>query len=439
MEFAEEDKKGGDLMIGDITTDIKSLSQNRPLITSEIDKLNDSYGHAFILKKYAGIKEEYQIKGVLEHSVMLMDQVWLGDLSIPLPVHFTFSSYRFSYLRQFTNKALFAIGPSIHYAAPQFSREEINQMREALGNTLLVFLPHSSIQILVEFHHDRILPYLKRFEKEYENILICIGWRDVQRGIDAPYKAEGYTCVTAGHVFDRNFLPRLKSLIMLSSHTMSFGFGTHVGFCIHLGKPHWISPIEMPVSAPDKISKTAMYHGTPLGVGQGKYFIKFFREPRDDISPEQKDLVELWWGCNEVRNPAGLRELFSIAEDMFKRGYLPSDKATPLMLRQSFEYIREEKEENLKTLFKEARKIGFHPFWQRYLKAVMAWKKGDIERASVLIEEIKANGSLKKYTNILLEEIRQGESYSFITAEGILDLYPRPKFFAKKKTNLPWR
>ncbi len=426
-------------MIENVMTDIKSLAQNRPLITSEIDKLNDSYGHAFILKNYAGIKEKYQIKGVLEHSVMLMDQVWLGDFSIPLPVHFTFSSYRFPYLRQVTNKALFAIGPSIHYASPQFSSEEIKQMREALGKTLLVFIPHSSIQILVEFHHEKILPYIKKIEKEFDNILVCIGWRDVQRNMEAPYKAEGYTCVTAGHVFDRNFLPRLKTLIRLSSHTMSFGFGTHIGFCIHLGKPHWVYPVPMPVSAPDRISRTAMYHGTPLAVGQTEYFMELFKEPRDDISDKQKELVDLWWGGNEVRSPGELRELFDIAEDMFKKRYLPCDKVTSLMIRQCFDYIEKIEESKFHRIMQEAKKIGFHPAWKLYLKSCMSLKKGDVSGAYQLLKNIKTRDTvLKKHVNLLLEKVKK-EKFEIASIENlVLNLYPKPSFFAHKRLNLPW-
>lgn len=38
-------------MIEGVISDIKSLAQERPLITSEVFKLNDLYGHACILKK----------------------------------------------------------------------------------------------------------------------------------------------------------------------------------------------------------------------------------------------------------------------------------------------------------------------------------------------------------------------------------------------------
>lgn len=190
---------------------------------------------------------------------MVFDHVWPNDLAVPFPAHFVFSHHRFPFLRQVTNKALFAIGPSIHYAEPLFSEGELEEIKKALGKTLLVFLPHSSRSLVFKYDYHEILSYLKEFEKDFDNILICVAWRDVLLDFERPFVSKGYTCVTAGHVHDRNFLPRLKTLILISSHTMSFNFGSHIGFCIYLNRPHWVIGLKKTeVEGPEEIKKSSL-------------------------------------------------------------------------------------------------------------------------------------------------------------------------------------
>lgn len=45
-----------------------------------------------------------------------------------------------------------------------------------------------------------------------------------------------YEVVTAGHYYDYNFLPRLRSIIETSDITMSNNLGSHLGQCIYLNK-----------------------------------------------------------------------------------------------------------------------------------------------------------------------------------------------------------
>jgi hypothetical protein len=65
-------------------------------------------------------------------------------------------------------------------------------------------------------------------------------WKDILNGNHFPYREHGFQVVTAGHRSDSYFLSRLKDIIELSDYTMSNFVGTHIGYCISLGKPHYI-------------------------------------------------------------------------------------------------------------------------------------------------------------------------------------------------------
>ena len=63
--------------------------------------------------------------------------------------------------------------------------------------------------------------------------------RYLKCGHTETYLEHGFECVTAGHIYDPFFLSRLKSIIDLATITTSNEIGTHIGYCIFMGKPHY--------------------------------------------------------------------------------------------------------------------------------------------------------------------------------------------------------
>ena len=438
-----EDKKGGvEEMIKVIDGNIKFLAAERPLKTPELYKSNDCYGHAHVLKKYANLNENYQIKGVLEHAAMVYDHVWSFDIAVPLPVIYCFSDYRFLFLRQLTNKVLFAIGPSIHYAEALLSNSELEGLKKQLGKTLLVFPPHSSWSIYVDFDVKYIISVIKEFEKEFENILICLGWRDVLRNIDTLFIREGYTCVTAGNVYDMQFLNRLKTLILLSSHTMSFSFGTHIGFCVYLNRPHWICKgIKQKVKIPDQIKDTAVYHGTPLSHNLVEYVLEAFKEPQDTVTSRQMQVTDMLWGVSHIKNPQELRELFSIAEDMYQKKYLPCDRKNFIGLCQIFDYFETNELKKGYVLLDYLKRVGISNKWLNLVKGFLYVKEGNFLKAEKKIKNLlKDKGILGEKARILMDAIEKREkNLELSLKKDIMSLYPKPDIFSMRKINLPWR
>ncbi len=420
------------------STNIKSLAAERPFRTKELFKLNDCYGHAYVLKKYAGLEENYQIKAVIEHSAMLYAHVWSGDITVPLPAIFTFSDYRFSYIRQLTNKALFAIGPSIHYAQSAISEEEIRLIKKSLGKTLLVFLPHSSWSILENFDHKQIISKIREFEKEFNNILICLGWRDILRDMEKPYLSEGYTCVTAGHIFDLNFLNRLKTIILLSSHTMSFNGGTQVGFCVYLNRPHWISLIETNREAPEEIDKTATYKGSILTNPQTKFVTEAFLEPCDNISNRQKDVVDIMWGTSHIKSHEELKELIYIVEDMYKVKYMPCDRRNPIMLCQLYDYITNNNLALSKVLYNYTKLVKYHPDWMRFIKGLILYKEGKLEETEKIAMGLLRHRDFKEKGEFLKGLIYGENKLDEGLINDFLSKYPKIHLYKMEKVKFPW-
>ncbi len=137
-----------------------------------------------------------------------------------------------------TGKVVFAIGPFIHYASSLLSKKQIQSEKKRLGKSILFFPAHSTPVIGMEFDINFLIKQIKKISKNYQTVRICLYWKDVLMGRDKVYKDAGFECVTAGHMLDPNFLPRLKSLIEISDLTAANIISSQTGFCIFLKKPH---------------------------------------------------------------------------------------------------------------------------------------------------------------------------------------------------------
>ena len=64
-------------------------------------------------------------------------------------------------------------------------------------------------------------------------------YQDILNGDAAIFEDAGFVVVTCGYREDCHFLERQRTLIKLADFTMSNSIGTHVGYCVYMGKPHY--------------------------------------------------------------------------------------------------------------------------------------------------------------------------------------------------------
>ena len=299
--------------------DIHRLSQDRSQTTTEIHRSNDFYGHASVLKNYLGIPQNYVIRAAIEHSVMISNKYsWHIDRNSLFPCIFTNSDER--YAAYPAGKMIFAVGPYIHYAEHVLSPEEIKNEKLRLGKSLLVFPFHSTHHNTSFFDEKKYCDLIEELGKEFDSVRVCLYWQDVLYGRDEVYKQRGFECVTAGHIFDPLFLPRLKTIVECSTVTTSNAWGTHIGYSTFMGKPHVMHKMEIVnnyqksnVSVKDRASK----EDEMSSLEEQELAYELFSELRSDISDAQFEYVSSRWGFHSIREKPELLELFSIAEDVF--------------------------------------------------------------------------------------------------------------------------
>ena len=312
---------------------IYDLAQDREITTHEIHQANDFYGHAAILKKYLGIPAGYQLKAAIEHGVYLKPEGWDVDWKSHLPSLFTFSSFRKRHLKKLTMKSLYVLGPYIYYAKPFLTAEESQTQLRRIGKNLLVFPAHSTHWVDVKYDIHNYCEILEKIGRDFDSVRICLYWKDVLRGAAEIYGQHNFECVTAGHIYDPQFLPRLKSIIESATITTSNQISTVIGYSITMGKPHFL--MESEVYRTSKLKKF-LDECVDVSINVDAEAIRraFSTGLRSDITPDQVAVVEKYWGMGEEKTQDELKKILEESEALYRK-----NRNSPLINKKSDESI----------------------------------------------------------------------------------------------------
>lgn len=286
--------------------DYKSLSKDLKNYTFQIYTGNNTYGILKTLEKYSQYKGISKI--AIEHGFYTRDYVYFQELEYRKLI--TFSQQRIEIINKYKNDIGVAIGPYIYYAKNYYNDLEIKKIKKSLGKILLVF-PSHSIECLDIDRTSYLEKKIEEIKKEYDSILICLYYADIQKGLYKYYENKGYIIVCAGHRYDINFLSRLKSIILLSDYTISNSFGTHVIYCTQLEKPHTIFEENLHYDVNDKFIKTQtaetalkeIYWDDFILKNQKETIKKYYSEyPNQKKIEKIKEELNYMFGFNEIKS-----------------------------------------------------------------------------------------------------------------------------------------
>lgn len=275
--------------------DYKNLSKEMKLVTKEYG-YNAFYGLAGIVKKGIGWDENVILDAAIEHGPYPKNVI--SEVDSLKEIMYTLSERRSSYLRTvFPNKTIYAIGPYIQYVKPILSEAEMTSLKNKYGKILLVFHAHSTPHVSVDFEQNDFINKVEEIKDKgkFDTVMVCMYWKDVLRTKDVEFFNKEYKICTAGHMFDPNFLLRLKSIIALSDMTMSNSAGTHVGYCVCLNKAHYLVYNDL------KITHANTEHENPEEDEQ--YYneflskaLKCFGTYKETIEDKDLEFVREYWG-----------------------------------------------------------------------------------------------------------------------------------------------
>ena len=298
--------------MNDGARELEASCRDRPLVTPELHTPNDYYGHAALLKRYCGLPPERPLKVAIEHGIMINDYVWDVDRRTDMPLFLCASpAHAETYRRLAPRKRALAIGPLVRYAAA-----EAPPPARVVDKTMVVFPTHSTHRVRAEFDVDTFCSRIAEISRDFSNVVVCLYWKDVLDGRAAAYRARGFECVSAGHMFDFTFLRRLVGIIGCASLVYTNEVGSQVMYSVLLGKPVWIErrPIEYVAS------KDVLATDVPdfLTHSNTRRLVELFSGPRDAPSAEQREFIDVLCGSGSFRSPDELRSVLEEAEDAYR-------------------------------------------------------------------------------------------------------------------------
>ena len=271
---------------------------------------NNLYGLAYWLKKYTNF--EGKIDGFIEYGLFLGNYVKKESILSFTNSIITFGNRRKEHLiHGGVKKKIHTIGPYIHYAQPILIDDKFIALKKELGKVLLVFPSHSIKNLESNYAIDKFVNEIEAIKKDFDNVLICMYFIYIQNlKLTQMYKNKGYKIVTAGHLYDFNFLARLKSIIMLSDYTLSNSPGTHVGYCIFLKKAHYIFNQDITQSGNNlkEINLRDEIETKSLIKEQKELIDCFASYNPNTIADEQIKLVNELWGVAQLKKIKSSKE-----------------------------------------------------------------------------------------------------------------------------------
>ena len=270
---------------------------------------NSMYGNSKIFKDYSGYQG--RINACIEHGLYFGDTVF-EDEAIKSGMNglLTFGDSRVNHLKKMATVQVIPVGPYIHYAKPLLLDSEIEEVKRKNGRTLLVFPSHSIDRVETEFDYNTFNAEIQRVvqEQNIAHVMICLFFKDIIIGRDKFYIDHGYQVVCNGYRCDPMFLRRLKTFILLSDFTMSNDVGTNVGYCIYLGKPHYVynQSINYNAYIAKDMENVTQSNLRDIEVNEVKQKLNCIC---NSISADQYNVCNKYWGFSYIRDKKQMYEI----------------------------------------------------------------------------------------------------------------------------------
>ena len=288
---------------------LELLQKPQSYYPNEYYRDNLYYGISFHLKNYAGYNG--YIKAYIEHGMFFGFFLPTDEKHIFSETVICMGSRRQEQLKNIIQSKVISIGPFIHYADGYLEKDEFNILKNKLGRVLLLFPSHSIKNKSLENNVDLFIDQCSSLFENYDTIMVCLYWSDIKK-FASFYHDKKIKVASAGNLNDSNFLSRLKTIIKLSDYVVSDTVGTHVGYCVYLNKVVWLIQNNKKLSnlvEPYKRFQSSDYYD--IAVEELSNIKKIFEKPQSYITEEQKNIINDFWGLNNIKSAKELNKILS--------------------------------------------------------------------------------------------------------------------------------
>jgi len=329
--------------------DLVQLCADRPLKTKEICRANAFYGIDTVLKQYAGLPLSYALKVVVPHGPDLTKgNVWEGEAKAPVPVVWCYPPYRErAYVSRTNKKVILSASPFVYVV------EMLKKQSRPPRRGTIFFPAHSTHWHTSHMDFDRLAEELIRLEDEYKPITVCMYWRDFNLGRHIPFQERGLPIVSAGHIYDSDFLYRFYHLCSMHRYAAGNDLGSNIFYSVKAGCSYFHFD---KVGCSYEIDLTVDPDDLPADASADESALKsLFRYPRPLMTAEQLKTVDFYLCAGYLRSPQELKRQLLDAERLDKVGFWIGNSG-------------------VRVHFK------FPPYYRRLSGAMLSWLPGPVKQ-----------------------------------------------------------
>ncbi len=290
--------------------DLAALCADRPLRTSEIFDPNGYYGFDQVVKRYADLPATYSLKAVVPHGTVIDPGfVWKAERDAPLPAVVCWEPQRRRVYEAAGGKIVLA------GAAPYLYLTKLLAVEAPAQRAGTLFFPsHSTHHVDDEADYKHLADRLSSLPDELSPVTVCLYWRDLHLGRDAPFRRRGLSIVSAGHMYDPDFPARLHHLASRFTYAAGNEFGSHMFHAVASGCTYFHVGREADIH-PDTLLARREPDGVPWIEPDYSRIRPIYQEmtaafgtPKPDQPARQRQLTEFLFGAADLQSRAQLRE-----------------------------------------------------------------------------------------------------------------------------------
>ena len=274
------------------------LAQDIPEVITKEYAFNTYYGIVDLIKKEKGLPKRQRLEAAVEHGVSHHYQdIW--DSLLTQDKIFLFGSARDEFLKEkYPDKELLHHRNFMASVDGIYNPAKIRRFKRKFGKTLLCIPTHSTHHVVDTFDQMPLITEIERIRQMYgyDTVLVSVYWKDIHEGRHLPYVDAGYKVVTMGHIYDKYFLRRLKSVLDIADLVITNEVGSHIGYAIFENTPVYQYFIPVSHVAIDEDVDFSIYEpneGRNLFSDECKRLFGIYSE---EITEEQREFVRLNWG-----------------------------------------------------------------------------------------------------------------------------------------------
>ena len=295
-------------------SDLAYICTPRELSTYEIFDANAYYGNDYVIKLYANWPLDRPLKLVVPHGSVLNSQyIWDAERQARLPAVLAYSEDRARAYRQHTRKFPISSAPPLAYIPGLMG---LDASTDVPRRGTLFFPSHSTHHLTAHTDFEGLAESLLRLDERLQPVTVCIYWRDYELGRHLPFHYRGLRVVSAGHIYDREFLFRLYFLCRSHLYAASNSLGTHLAYSLISGCTFFYHDgFDVLQSGTNEFLRTKSKNSD-----DSLQLKEVFSEPVMSTTESQYQLVSRLYGIDRVLSPQRMRQVLSMTDRIDKYG-----------------------------------------------------------------------------------------------------------------------